>query len=291
MKLSVIVPTWNRRNNIVRTLICLQRQEIRDEQEVEIIVVDDNSTDETGVSILKNIAQNTKNLKYIYRNNRTVWNASIPRNLGARISRTDGDCLLFLDSDILLPPDRIQRYIDIWSEKQQPNRVLIGPYHFVNKDIETDHPLWYQNITDYSQDIRWQSFEEHSPDELNKGLGFALACFGGSLMIPRDLFFKAGGYDETMLSGVEDGDFGLTLWESGAVFSMDKGLLGWHQPHEIVPERTQFIQECVKRIDEKHGIDIIKETGEVYRKWGLDWEPPASWVGDANFQRKEDKDS
>lgn len=276
MKLTIIIPTYNRKENIQRVLYCLKDQTIHQQHTVKTIIVDDGSDDGTEEVALKGILPN---LTYIKRSREHDWNASKPRNQGARAADTDTDAYYFLDSDVMLPPDRIQRLIDDYLQDPDPNRVIIGPYHYMQTPLIWT-PRWYEsNIEGYQQDIRWKSFEEHNVPEKNQGVGFALAAFGGSLLVSRKLFFKSGGYDEFVTSGCEDGDFGLTLWETGAVFSLDKGLLGWHHPHEVIPARTNRIPEMIKYIDEKHNIDLIKKSGEAYRQWGVNWTPPDTWGG------------
>ncbi len=280
MKVTIIIPVKNRKENIIKVLTCLQRQEVQDHHAVKIIVVDDNSTDGTREAIEAYIdgQKFPFHLKLIHTEQRDTWSASIPRNLGAKSADEDTDCFYFLDSDILLPPNRIQRLIDDWEHDPDPNRVIIGAYHYAQTYIWVDDADWYkQNIQNYGQDVRFKSFEEHPVEEKNTGVGFALACFGGSLLVPRPLFFKSGMYDEFITSGCEDGDYGLTLWETGAVFSMDKELLGWHNPHPITPDRTSEIPEMVKYIDEKHHMDLIKASGEAYRQWDISWQAPNSW--------------
>lgn len=287
MRLCVIIPAWNREKNIIETVRALQNQDIYGTSDrVDFILIDDNSTD--GTKHFLDVCD-LPNKKVIHITNRTKWNASIPRNKGAIASSTSCDILYFLDSDVLLPPDRLRRLVEVYKADNDEDRVVIGPYHYMRHFISLkNNPKWYEGISDYSGDIRWNSFLEHDVSLKQQGIGFALACFGGSLAVPRKLFFKAGGFDETMLSGVEDGDFGLTLWETGAVFSLDKGLLGWHNPHEIVPERTQFIRECVDRLNKKHSVDIIHETGKVHRQWGIgEWTPPDSWIKDSGYTKEE----
>jgi len=282
MKIAVIIPTWNREKNIVQTVKALLWQNVSLDTEYKIYVVDDHSTDGTKEA-LKDF-----NITILDTPQHTTWNASIPRNFGAKATDPDTDLLYFVDSDVLLPPDRVQRAVDIFAKYPHPNRVIIGAYHFMTKFIEAKDSNWHkQDITEYDQDLRWKQFQENNPDKTNTGLYFALACFGGNLVIPRKLFFKTGGFDELLQSGVEDGDFGLTLWETGALFSMDLGLLGWHNPHDIHKERTQFIPEGLERINSKHQLDIVKLTNKVYRKWGIDWTPPDSWVEESGYKKEE----
>ena len=290
MMMSVIVPAWNREKNILQTLYCLEKQDVfSTNHEIEFILVDDCSSDATGGYM--DLAE-LPNKKVIHRQSREKWNASIPRNIAAKESNKESQLLYFLDSDVLLPPDRLRRIIEVWTEDndRDQNRVIIGQYHYMRNWIDAKHnPTWYEReIKNYDGDIRSQSFIDHPYQQKNKGLGFALACFGGSLAIPRKLFFKAGGFDETMLSGVEDGDFGLTLWETGAVFSLDSGMLGWHNPHEIHPQRTMYIKECVDRLNAKHHMDIVQATGEVHRQWGIgEWQPPESWLKEGGYTKEE----
>ena len=283
MKMTVIIPSYNRETNLKKNLTCLMRQTIFETpHEVDIIVVDDDSTDST-----QRVVEEFP-VYYLKHTPRTDWNASKPRNYGAQASDVTSDLLYFLDSDVMLPPDRLQRIIDVYSANPIISRVIIGPYHCSRYNLDTTDPTWYMDkIVDYAGDIRWELFNKTEHTALNSGLNFALACFGGSLAIPRKLFFKAGGFDEEMLSGVEDGDFGLTLWETGAFVSMDKGLLGWHNPHEIVAGRTAHIQTCIEKLNKKHNMDIVKETGKVYRTWGLNWEPPESWVSKSGYTKEE----
>jgi glycosyltransferase involved in cell wall biosynthesis len=277
MNLSIIIPTHNRKDNILNTLTCIARQVIQPQHKIEVIVVDHESTDGTTQVILDREA-------YPYpfklvRIPRKAWDAATPRNYGAKITNPDFDAIYFLDSDILLPPDRIQRLIDDYLINPDPNRVIVGPYHNMSKPVNIENKDWYkETITDYTKDVRWKSFTENEVSndvaKGNQGFGYALACFGGSMMVNRSLFFRSGGYDETMINGGEDGDFGLTLWECGAVVSMDQGLLGWHQPHEIDVVRKATPFDTIARIDAKHNVDVIKETGKNFRTWGIPWTMP-----------------
>ena len=89
---SVIIPTYNRRSLVVEAVDCVLRQTIKD---IEVIVVDDGSTDDT-CAVIKAI--DDPRIRYFYKENGGV---STARNLG--MEHATGNYLCFLDSDDLWP--------------------------------------------------------------------------------------------------------------------------------------------------------------------------------------------
>jgi glycosyltransferase involved in cell wall biosynthesis len=99
MLVSAIVPTYNRAHMIGRTIESILAQTYRD---IEIIIVDDGSTDGTA-EIISNYAENSLlPIKYYYKQNGGCASA---RNLG--ISRAHGGFFAFLDSDDSWMPSTI----------------------------------------------------------------------------------------------------------------------------------------------------------------------------------------
>lgn len=292
MKISIIIPFHNKKENIRKVCICLSRQRFEG-HEVDLILVDHASDDETNSEDLLNILIGTRfnSVRYNRIPKRDKWSASIPRNIGAKLADKDTDAFYFLDSDILLPPDRIQRLLDDYTTLHDmptgdpnPKRVIIGPYHFLNHSIDVTDPSWYMyTIENYAQDVRWRSFEEHSVLEENQGIPFCLSTFGGSLLVPKDLFFKAGKFPEDIGGGCEDGAFGLQLGQTGATFSLDRDLLGWHNWHEVKSDRHEGIPEFVKMINLRHfgsenpDYGLIDASKEAYESWKIKWTPPKEW--------------
>ena len=87
IKISVIIPTYNRSKLLNRTIRSVLNQTF---QPNEIIVVDNGSTDDTREMVSKNF----RNICYIYHDKRGVSSA---RNAGIRISKSNW--ISFLDSD------------------------------------------------------------------------------------------------------------------------------------------------------------------------------------------------
>ncbi|MBC8135451.1 MAG: glycosyltransferase [Fibrella sp.] len=97
MKISVIIPTYNRAELLRKTLDSVLSQT---KPADEVIVVDDGSTDETRQAV----ARYRHPVMYHYQKNAHLGAA---RNTGQRLAT--GEALLFLDSDDLLTPHALER--------------------------------------------------------------------------------------------------------------------------------------------------------------------------------------
>ncbi|NOX88743.1 MAG: glycosyltransferase [Calditrichaeota bacterium] len=96
-KYSVIIPSYNRADEIKELLTSLARLQFPSER-FEVIVADDGSTDETE-SIVKEARENYSfELKYFVQKNQGPGAA---RNLGMK--NAAGDFFIFIDSDVTVP--------------------------------------------------------------------------------------------------------------------------------------------------------------------------------------------
>jgi len=95
---SIIIPTYNRAPQLRRALESITRQQEFPPEEVEVIVVDDCSTDGTWDSLISGwvIPQRLPGLR-ITHTHRQSGSPVIPRNIGCRMAR--GEYLATLDSD------------------------------------------------------------------------------------------------------------------------------------------------------------------------------------------------
>lgn len=268
---SCIIPTRNRYQNLKHTLEALQNQTL-DRSEYEIIISDDNSEDET-FSLYKEYSQKGK-IKYINNNTKPhTWNASIPRNLAAAVSDPDTKVFIFIDSDVVLPSAALQHYKEDY--EHNPKRVVIAPYDFMDKDGHTIQVA----------DVRNLKFETVKPEEVFDTATDGLACFGGNLMIPKEIFWDVGGYDPLTHIGLEDGEMGLRLWKKKTKFSYDNRIRGKHTWHEISPDRfPPDMKEHIDRLNLKHfntkdpDYGIIETSRDAYASWGIEgWVEPPQW--------------
>lgn len=98
--ISVIVPVYNIREYLPRCVQSLQRQTCR---ELEILLVDDGSTDGTG-ELCDALAAEDERIRVLHKEN---GGTSSARNLG--IEQARGEYLGFVDSDDYVEPDMYRR--------------------------------------------------------------------------------------------------------------------------------------------------------------------------------------
>jgi glycosyltransferase involved in cell wall biosynthesis len=115
---SVIIPAYNAAPYIIQTVQSVFEQTY---PVVEIIVVDDGSTDDTAA-----IAEGIRGGVTVRR--QPNLGVSAARNHGIEVSR--GELLCFLDADDLMAPDRLSRQLGVLVENQQVGLVFSNYRNF-----------------------------------------------------------------------------------------------------------------------------------------------------------------
>lgn len=101
---SIIVPAYNVEKYIEKCVTSILEQTYTN---IEVIVVDDGSTDKTG-EIIDNISQNDSRLQVLHKKNAGV---SAARNSGIEISK--GEYLVFVDGDDYISQDYVEYMINL----------------------------------------------------------------------------------------------------------------------------------------------------------------------------------
>ncbi len=209
VKVSVIIPTYNRRGMVEEAIESALAQTLDD---IEIVVVDDGSTDGTG-DVLKDKFDDR--IKYFYQNNQ---GRSVARNCGARAST--GQYVVFLDSDDLFMPHGLQKMAAFLDENPAVGVVYADGYYCDQEgnDIELVSkgrpPIDFDNMVEI----------------------LVLHNIIGSphLAMVRRSSLEVLGYpffDET-LRGTEDKDFWLRLAVQGSRFACLDMLVGRYRLHD-----------------------------------------------------------
>jgi len=119
MTITVVVPTYNRGSKIAESIDCLLANSADGLQQVEIIVVDDGSKVETAAFCQRPV-EPPFTVRCIRQENA---GPAAARNRGFRAGC--GDLVVFLDDDILVPSDFLQRHVA--AHRIKPESVIWGP--------------------------------------------------------------------------------------------------------------------------------------------------------------------
>ena len=249
---SVIIPTRNRAQYLLRALESIQRQRYAHDK-YEIIVVDNGSTDDTR-QVVEALSENgTKEIRYVYDERAGLH---IGRHRGAEVAR--GDILLYGDDDIIAD--------EYWAaeiaRRYQNGRIGAIGGKIVPK-WEAEPPPWVETFRDYLSllDLGEGVQRLHSAD----------CIYGCNLSIRRDVLFEAGGFNpdalpQELVKYRGDGETGLmnkVLRSGYQLFYNPKAVV----EHVVPPERLTI--DYFKRIAFRQGVsDSFTDIRAVH---GLDF--------------------
>ena len=202
MKISVIIPSFNRAHLLQRALDSVYSQSFSAH---EVIVVDDGSTDDTASKLSAYEGLNVIQLK----TNRGV---SAARNAG--LKRATGEWIALLDSDDTWAPDKLA--LQSAAASKEPD---IKVFH-------TDE-LWIRNGT------RVNPMNKHAkPDGWIYEASLALCCVSpSSILMHRSVLDQCGVFDES-LPACEDYDLWLRLFSRYPVRLINAALVTKYGGHE-----------------------------------------------------------
>lgn len=125
--ISVIVPVYNGEKFLNEALTTIESQKCR--IPIEIIVVDDGSTDKTA-SVASEFGSK---IRYVYRQNGGIGAA---RNQGIQIAR--GNYLAFLDADDLWVEDKLERQFQMFEQDSSLDMVFGEVVHFFSSELDSE---------------------------------------------------------------------------------------------------------------------------------------------------------
>jgi GT2 family glycosyltransferase len=201
LKLSVVIPTYNRSALLGRILSALRGQTLPPDR-YEVILVDDGSTDgtaELGAELAKEGA-----VRFLQSGHRGVAAA---RNTGIQAAK--GDIVVFTDDDCLVPADWLERLADGYARHHEVVGVggrLIAPAEVLRSRAAARHEDF----------IARHVYGAGDAEALG---GFECPAGGtNNMSYRREALLEVGGFDESFPPFVwgEDADLKLRLTRRGA---------------------------------------------------------------------------
>lgn len=217
MRLSVIIPTYQRRDLVLTCVQALTRQQVA--PDFEVIVVVDGSTDGSAAALRDLIMPFP--LTVLEQPNR---GPAAARSAGGFAAR--GDILLFLDDDMEADPRLLAEH----ERFHQPGaRIVVGhiPLHPASPDglLSSLVKQWLDRRT------RRLSVDGASVR--------ASDLIGGQISVPREGFLAVGGFDTRLACG-EDAEFGYRLLRHGYQAAFNPNAISW-QRYTVGPR--QFLRQ------------------------------------------------
>ena len=207
--ISVIIPTYNRKDMLRETLESLAGQTYPSSC-FEVIVVDDGSTDGTA-EIAAEVFPFT--LRYFRQSNQGDAEA---RNLGARQSQAD--FMVFLDDDILVEPGYLTHLINAHDKRQK--KIVVGTCH-----------LWLEETLPSSLNVRGSLASD--PIDTIAELPFR-DVFSNNMSIRREAYFEIGMMQGLGFPGSSmwcDLDFAYRAYRQGFAFGCSTNAVCWHRDY------------------------------------------------------------
>jgi glycosyltransferase involved in cell wall biosynthesis len=211
--ISCIVPVYNGELYLADALDSILAQTYRP---VEIIVVDDGSTDETSTVIRRY----GERIRSIYQDNAGPAKA---RNKGIRES--SGDLVAFLDADDLWHPEKLERQSARFRARSELDLCITHVQNF-----------WMPELAQEKARLQNHRFAQPVP-------GYAMQA----LLARRNVFDRVGWFDET-LRAVDDTDWFLRGFEAGVVLEMLPEVLVQRRLHDKNLSRSAMAYEALFRV-------------------------------------------
>ncbi|MER3446057.1 MAG: glycosyl transferase [Candidatus Dadabacteria bacterium] len=191
--ISIVIPVYNGEKTVD---VCLKSVFSSDYKRFEVIVVDDNSTD-NSLRIVNDFPCK------VVRTGKNIGPAAA-RNRGAEAS--SGEVLFFLDSDIIVARDTIRQIVKAFKDIPDISALFCS---YQKNTVPSNFYSVYKNLFHY---YTHQTSREDA----------ATFC-GGFGAIKRNVFFRLGGFNENYKS-LEDIELGYRLYQSGYKIYLDKNI-------------------------------------------------------------------
>ncbi|WP_432204680.1 glycosyltransferase [Cetobacterium somerae] len=283
MKVSLIVPVYNRLEHLRAQFQCLLNQEILP---FEVIITDDGSK-ENVLDYISDLLPKAKfKVKHVYQEDKGFRKTRALNN-GVKVS--EGDFLIFCDQDLVFGSDYIKTVIENASDKEFINfRPINLTENERNKFIklqengEIDYSSFIKGLpTEYVESVKRTLKKDRNRRIFNrlklKKRGIKLV--GMSYAVSKENYIKVNGYDEKYQGwGYEDDDFGNRLYAAGITgkegITKDIQLHLWHHmdPTKKISQNEEYYAKRREEVLEKkdyfceYGYNNSYENDEVIVK-------------------------
>ncbi|MEE9296819.1 MAG: glycosyltransferase family 2 protein [Phycisphaerae bacterium] len=260
---TVVSPTRNRVSLLQMSLECVWRQTIGPER-IEIVVVDNYSTDDTARRFRELAVQAPCRMRY----HRMESNRgpAAARNAGAALG--EGEFIAFLDSDVQLKDDWLQTMLDLL---QGDRRIGIGGGKLLFAPTPDRVNAYGGAMTRIG--FAWDAHEGDKSDPVDQPMD-CLWVPTAAAMMRRSLFESLGGFDEAFYACYEDVDLGWRANLAGYRSVCIPDAVTWHHIGARVPTVGDTItyHYCKNRLRtmlKNYGVANLVKYVPIYTAYAL----------------------
>lgn len=236
--ISVIIPTYNRAELLEKALLSVVRQSY---QNLEVIVIDDASSDET-LSVVNKFGSG----KIIYHRNPVNKGVAYSRNKGMSIAR--GDFIALLDDDDLWQEKKIQRQLE--TALSLPKDTFIC----CNGTCQG----WKKNVLDPALSLGYIA---------NKAGFFPVRehiSYPSSWFFTREIAKAVGPFNESLYAW-EDQDYFIRMCLKFPVYFLNEMLVAWNRVGQHLSAISEKHIEAKEKFLEIHYQLMLQDKYYLYR--------------------------
>jgi glycosyltransferase involved in cell wall biosynthesis len=253
--LSIIIPTFNRRDLLLKALAGYDRQTAHGDI-LEILVIDDGSTDATPAAVAKYAETSRLAVRCLVNPKKGQASA---RNQGIRAAC--GSLILLADDDIVPAPNLVSEHVGWLRQHSADNFAVLGHVNWAPEIHPTPFMEWL------GTDGVLFGFRRLSPGE-EVGPHYFYSC---NISFKRDFLIREGMFDENFRAyGYEDIELGYRLISKGLRVLYNPAAIGFHY------KRLSYADAC--RRQESLCAAMVQfeqtEAGRALRGHALQLKPP-----------------
>ncbi|ADI75105.1 glycosyl transferase family 2 (plasmid) [Methanohalobium evestigatum Z-7303] len=235
VKVSVIIPTYNRSQTVSKTIKSVLNQTYQD---FEIIIVDDNSSDNTEF-IIKSFSHFDSRVKYIKHNK----NKGAPEARNTGIKNSKGDYIALLDDDDEWFPQKLEKQVKLFAKESDDIGLIHCGYEKID---ENGNILIPKKKLKETGNMFYELLESN--------------IIGSPTNLIRSECFKKIGYCDVQLKSCQDWDLWIRISKHYKINYIPEILARYNVSDVSISKNIDSVLSGHKQILDKYFLYICKNN-------------------------------